>query len=304
MPVAITIGDPSGIGPEIIVKSLRKISLKLREKIILIGDKKIFLKAGWNSNLSSILEIYVPGFKLIKSKPNSFSGKLSFKAFELGVKLLKNRKISALITAPISKKSWALAQIKYIGHSDYLRDFLKEDFLMAFKKGNINSALLTEHTPLKEVSDYISIKNILLKMKLLIKMSGKFNKARRFIITGLNPHCGDGGVIGDEEIKYIIPAIKKLSKKGLNIFGPYSAADAIKKYIEFNADGALFMYHDQLISSLKLIDNKNDIVHISFNERFIRTSPAHGTAFDIAWQNIADESSMLNSINLTFELLK
>lgn len=304
MPVAITIGDPSGIGPEIIVKSLRKLSPKLREKIILIGDKKIFLKAGWNENLSSILEIYVPDFKLIKSKPNSFSGKLSFKAFELGVRLLKNRKISALITAPISKKSWDLAQIKYIGHTDYLRDFLKEDFLMAFKKGNINAGLLTEHIPLKNVSDYVNVENIFLKMKLLIKMSGKFNKAKKFIIAGLNPHCGDGGVIGNEEIKHIIPAIKKLSKKELKIFGPYSADNAIRKYIEFRADGALFMYHDQLISTLKLIDNKNNIVHISFNEKFIRTSPTHGTAFDIAWKNIADESSMLNSVKLTFELLK
>jgi len=116
------------------------------------------------------------------------------------------------------------------------------------------------------------------------------------MVAGLNPHCGDNGVIGQEEFREIIPAIREINKAGINVFGPYNSDDILKKYSDKKAIGGFFMYHDQLIPLLKFLGDKNDIVHITWGLDFVRTSPAHGTAFDIAYKNTADETSMYEAI--------
>ncbi len=133
-------------------------------------------------------------------------------------------------------------------------------------------------------------------MELLEKK--KVNK--KILITGINPHCGEGGIIGNEEEKVIKPVIKNLRKKGFFIEGPFNSDDILKKYLERKAGGALFIYHDQLIPLLKFLDKKNNIVHLTWGLGFIRTSPTHGTAFDIAGKGLADETSMFEAIKEAF----
>ncbi|MBP7795914.1 MAG: 4-hydroxythreonine-4-phosphate dehydrogenase PdxA [Elusimicrobiales bacterium] len=303
MSILITQGDASGIGPEITVRALRRFSEKDRRKIVLVGSKAVFMENGWDSNLCSLIETSVSNFKLVKGKENVFSGRLSFKVFETAVKLAEKKKIDAIVTAPISKKAWALAGIKYVGHTDYLRDRFKKELLMCFKKGEINTALLTEHVALRDVSRFVKKNNIISKLKLFKSMTDAFACNSQLMVAGLNPHCGDDGVIGKEEVKEIIPAIRATNKAGVDVIGPYNPDDLLKKYNNKKAGGGFFMYHDQLIPLLKFLNNKNDIVHITWGLDFVRTSPAHGTAFDIAYKNTADETSMYEAIKIAMDMV-
>lgn len=304
MKVLITQGDPKGIGPEVIVKALKRLPLDKRRKIILIGDKKTFERFGWNSNLCPLIALSY--LKPHRKKEMSFkeAGEISFKALELSIKLIGKNKKLALVTAPISKKSWNIAGIKYLGHTDYFRKRFKKELLMCFSKQNINTALITEHIPLKEVHKHIKKRNILSKSLIFLDMIKKEKRKPKILFAGLNPHCGETGLLGKEEISELIPAINFLKKKGIKAKGPFNPEDIFSIYNKDKAAGAIFMYHDQLIPLIKTINKINDIVHITWGLGFIRTSPTHGTAFDISGRNIADETSMLNAIEKAISLSK
>jgi len=304
MKVLITQGDPKGIGPEVIVKALKILPANKRKKIILIGDKKTFERFGWNSNLCSLIGI--SHLSPYRKKEISFkeAGEISFKALELSIKLIEKNKKLALVTAPISKKSWNTAGIKYMGHTDYFRKKFKKELLMCFSKQDINTALITEHMPLKEVHKHIEKRNIVSKSLIFLDMIKKEKRKVKILFAGLNPHCGETGLLGKEEINELIPAINFLKKKGINAKGPFNPEDIFYIYNKENAAGAIFMYHDQLIPLIKMLNRTNDIVHITWGLGFIRTSPTHGTAFDIAGKNIADETSMLNAIEKAMNLSK
>jgi 4-hydroxy-L-threonine phosphate dehydrogenase PdxA len=297
----ITEGDPSSISPEIIVKSLKKLPLKIREKIILIGEEKSLKKYGFNSNLCSFLPTTIPNFKLIKG-PNRYGGEISFKFLEIALKILKSKRAKALVTGPISKKAWDLASIKYCGHTEYFRSYFKKDLLMSFVNDKIKTALILEHIPLSDVSRLIT-KNLIIKKSILFKaLLKKLKCSDKIFIAGINPHCGDGGFIGDDEIKKVIPAIRTLRRKGIKVFGPYNPEDVFDK-AENNQGGGLFMYHDQLLGLIK-IKYRLDIIHITFGLDFIRTSPTHGTAFDIAGKNIANFMPMYNAILKAYNMVE
>jgi 4-hydroxythreonine-4-phosphate dehydrogenase len=295
----ITEGDPSSISPEIIVKSLKKLPSQIRNKIILIGEETSLKKYGFNLELATLLPTTIPNFKLLKG-PNALSGELSFKFLEIGLKILKSKRAKALITGPISKKAWEVAGIKYRGHTEYFRSYFKKELLMSFIGKNIKTALVFEHVPLRSIPNLINKKLIIRKANLFKKLLGLLNSDEEIIITGLNPHCGDGGVIGDEEIKHIIPAVKELKEKRIKTSGPFNPEDVLKK-IEGRRKGGLFLYHDQL---LPLIKTKYfpEITHITFGLDFIRTSPVHGTAFDIVGKNRADFMPMYNAIMTAYKI--
>jgi len=297
--ILITEGDPSSISPEIIVKSLKKLPLNIRKNIILIGEEKSLKKYGFTWDLCFLLPKTLPKFKLLKG-PNAYSGELSFSFLEIALKILKSRRAKALVTGPISKKAWELAGIKYLGHTEYFRNYFKKDFLMSFINDNIKTALISEHLPISKVPKIINkdlIVNKCILFKDLLKALGLKSK---ILITGLNPHCGDSGVIGDEEIKKIIPAIKKLREKRIRVCGPYNPEDVFKR-IENTPNAGLFMYHDQLLSILK-IKYQSNIVHITWGLDFVRTSPTHGTAFDIVDKNLADFMPMYNAIMMAYKI--
>lgn len=300
MKILITSGDPKGIGPEVIIKAIKKLDHIKRKDIILIGELSSFKKAGWNSNTVKLIPL---AFVDEKKMDDYTAGLISFKAIQLALKLIRSKKSNGIVTGPISKKNWDIAGIKYKGHTEYFRSIFKKDLLMCFSKRHINTALLTEHIPLKDVSKHITRDAIISKAMMFRDMIKIKEKRINILFAGLNPHCGDGGVIGREEIKEIIPAINYL-KKYMEVSGPFNPSDIFKNYEKLNATGAFFFYHDQLLSLIKMIDKKNDVVHITWGLDFVRTSPAHGTAFDIAGKNIADETSMLKAIEMAFDLLE
>jgi 4-hydroxythreonine-4-phosphate dehydrogenase len=302
--IAITLGDPLGIGPEITVKALKSKELRSSFIPIVIGEPESLKKAGWNSNLSHFINTADQKLNLKTNKPNKVAGLISFKAVKTAVKLALAKKVDAIVTAPISKEAWKMAQIKYTGHTDFFRQDLKSQPLMAFISGNIRAALLTEHISLKDVSSNIDKKLIIEKTKLFNKALKTLGiKNPKICACSLNPHSGDNGLMGNEEIKIFTPVIKALKQKGINIQGPYPTDSAWLKHINGNFDGILANYHDQALAPLKIIAKGHNFAHWTYGLDFIRTSPAHGTAFDIAGRKQASHQSMLTAILFALKLI-
>ncbi len=311
----ITLGDPSGISPEIFLKSLSSLKKGI---FILYGSKSILEKHSKLLNLdfqiieiSSSEEAKKEGIYLINindknyqiGKPSKETGKASIDYLNRAVKDVLNKKIDAVITLPISKKYIMEAGFKYAGHTDYLAEISKtKEYLMVLLCEKMKVALVTTHIPLKDVPKNITKEKIVSKAMLLHKeLKSKFKiKNPKIALLGLNPHAGDGGNIGTEEIEIIKPAVEYLKEKKINITDPLSADTAFNRYSEF--DAYLAMYHDQGLIPLKLLCFKK-AVNITLGLPFIRTSPDHGTGFDIAGRGIADHSSFLEAVKLAKKLV-
>ncbi len=289
--VAISIGDLNGIGLEIALKSHEKI--KKYVKPIYCINREMLLQG------ANLLKIKIPNdfeieevegnFEINPGKIDAKSGEYSFKSFQKAIKLAKENKVDAITTLPIHKEAWNKAGIKYKGHTEVLRDIFKKDAIMMLGCSKMYVALFTEHIPLKEVANKVK-KEKLIKFFIDFYNSTNFKKIG---VLGLNPHAGDGGVLGDEEIKEIIPAINEANKilKKEIFYGPLVPDTA------FNKKEGIFiaMYHDQGLAPLKAL-YFDESINVSLNLPILRTSVDHGTAFDIAYKGIAKNKSYINAI--------
>jgi len=289
--VAISIGDLNGIGLELALKAHKDIK-KYVKPIYCINKKMLFQGAKLlNIEIPKDFEIEeVEGeFEINPGTVSAKSGKYSFDSFKKAIELAKEKKVDAITTLPIHKEAWAKAGIKYKGHTEVLRDVFKKDAIMMLGCPKMYVALFTEHIPLKKVHKKIK-KNNLIKFLIDFYNSTKFEKVG---VLGLNPHAGDGGVLGDEEIKEIIPAIKNANKI-LNkeiFYGPLVPDTAFSK-----REGIFVaMYHDQGLAPLKAL-YFDESINVSLNLPILRTSVDHGTAFDIAYKNKANTKSYINAI--------
>ncbi len=311
--IAITIGDPGGIGPEIILKSLLNFNLK-KTNFIIIGNYKIFQHCldslGLNLNLKAItsldevsngvinvIDIGIKG-NFTQKSTSKINAILAFESILTAIKFALKKKIDAIVTAPISKSGFKLAGIDFPGHTEILAHYTKtKDYRMMFIGKKLKVILHTIHIPLKSIFSHITkeslIKTVIIGNKFL-KEKAKINNPNIFI-SGLNPHAGENGLIGDEEIKHIIPAIEELKKNGINVSGPYPPDTIFYEAMDKNADLVVALYHDQGLIAVKTLDFHGSI-NVTVGIPFIRTSPDHGTAFNIAWENKANPQSMINAI--------
>ena len=312
----ITLGDPTGISSEILLKSIKDLPKGI---YILYGSKKLLEKTSKLFNLDNpFIEINSPeeakkeGFYLINvydrdfelGKPSVESGKASVLYLENATKDILNKKLNGIITLPISKEYILKAGFKYKGHTDYLANISNtKEYIMMLLCEKLKVALLTTHIPLKDVYKYITKENLKSKLNLLIKeLQNKFKiKNPKIAVVALNPHASDNGNIGDEEIKVINPVIEEFKSKGFNIIGSLSPDTAFINYKNF--DSYLSMYHDQGLIPLKLLCFKTG-VNITLGLPFIRTSVDHGTGFDIAGKNLADPTSFIEAVKLAVKLAK
>ncbi|WP_029521795.1 4-hydroxythreonine-4-phosphate dehydrogenase PdxA [Persephonella sp. KM09-Lau-8] len=312
--IAISLGDPAGISPEILVKGSKKLP---EASYIIYGSQKAIEKAkeitgqsfGYslisspeeaNSKDFFLINIYDKDFQ--PGKPNIESGKAAVLFLENAVKDTLRKKVDALVTLPISKQYIMEAGFKFAGHTDYLAHVSGvKNYIMMLMCDELKVALATTHIPLKDVPKAIKKENLISKIKLLDKeLKNKFRiNSPKIAVLGLNPHAGDGGNIGTEEIEIIQLAIDTLRKEGFNVTGVLSADTAFNRRDEFDAYFA--MYHDQGLIPLKLLCFKKAI-NITLGLPFIRTSPDHGTGFDIAGKNIADPSSFVEAVKLAYKL--
>ena len=302
-PLCITLGDPSGVGPEITAKALNFLNKKkITIHFIVIGSKIAFNKACYNLNISndiSNIKDFIDFNEEIKfdSKPSSIGGTISYKSICKAAELYKKKKIRAIVTGPISKESLHLAGHKFDGHTGLLGSLfnIEEPFLMLANK-RFSTLHITCHKPLKEAISLITKKKIIEVVETGHKHLLKLKKTNpRIAVCGLNPHAGENGIFGLEEINEIIPAIQILCKKGFNIVGPISPDIIFREAVQKKFDLVIANYHDQGHIPVKLL-YFDQSVNVTLGVPFIRTSVDHGTAFDIAYKNIASAKNMLNAI--------
>ena len=293
--IAISIGDLNGIGAEIALRSHNEIN-KLCEPIYCV-DKQMLVQA------SKLLDLSLPNdmnsqnigntFSITPQKVDAKSGVYSFSSFKKALQLVSEEKADAVCTLPIHKEAWSLAGIEYKGHTEYLREFTGEDTIMVLGCEDLYVALFTEHIALKDVAQKINTASLVEFFTLFYEKM----KKEKIGVLGLNPHAGDNGVIGKEEI-IIEKAIKDINSKiGKEVFhGALVPDTAFTPNSLKNYNTLIAMYHDQGLAPLKAL-YFDESINISINRKIIRTSVDHGTAMDIAYQNASPSTkSYLNAI--------
>lgn len=315
--IAITMGEPGGVGPEVIVKALQSSKSGKRFTPVVIGNADVMREAVKMTGLpvrirtiSNISDLraetgYIDIFDIRsrlpakKGLPSKTSGKAILKYIKKAVELALNNEVSAIVTAPISKESLKMAGAKWPGHTEMLADLTNtSNFAMMFASKKLNVILSTIHISLKDVPKKINEELVLRTIKLAWTGSGMLGiKEPRIAVAGLNPHAGEAGIMGREETKAIVPAINKARKEGINASGPYPPDVVFHKALNKEFDMIVCMYHDQGLIPFKMLAFETG-VNVTVGLPVIRTSPDHGTAFDIAWQNKANPSSMIEAIKL------
>lgn len=320
--VGITHGDFNGIGYEIIIKTLMEPRMLEICTPVVYGSSKIasyHRKAlninDFNFNLVKKAEFASPKrqnivncteqeVKIDIGESTEIAGKLSLTALEMSVEDLKNKHIDVLVTAPINKKNIQSGSFAFKGHTEYLAErFGASNYLMMMVARNFRIGFVTGHVPVKNISETLTEELILRKLIVmnnsLIRDFGIIKP--KIALLGLNPHSGDEGVIGNEENSVIIPAMKKAQNENILCFGPYSPDGffATLKYRQF--DGVLAMYHDQGMIAFKIIAF-DEGVNFTAGLPIVRTSPAHGTAYEIAGKNMASPESFRNAIYLACDI--
>jgi len=301
--VGITMGDPSGIGPGIISSALPV--LKGLADFVVIGDKWVInqltdAKCLAHQTARFIDLNNVPRKSFSFGKIKAAYGKASMEYLDQSIALIKNNIIDCLVTCPISKESISMAGFNYAGHTEYLAGRTNtKDFVMMLLNKDFRFSLVTRHIPLKDVAGQINQEKICKTVSLSHEYLKKIFliKNPRIVTCGLNPHASDNGIIGNEENKIIKPALKKLRLKFKYLDGPMPADTAVLKAKEKQYDCVIAIYHDQALIPLKLSSRQTG-VNMTLGLPFIRTSPLHGTAFDIAGTNKADPASLIEAIKL------
>ncbi|MCC7299651.1 MAG: 4-hydroxythreonine-4-phosphate dehydrogenase PdxA [Verrucomicrobia bacterium] len=294
--IGITCGDINGIGPEIALKAVSKYR-NADVEFVLIGPEQVFSGSGhWNIPFSGNLS---PG------NITAEASKTAVAAIERAVRGCLDGELDAMVTAPICKEGLKLAGVNYPGHTEMIAKLTgtKRYGMMLMGRG-LRVMLATRHLPLRAVADSLTQENILEAIELTgetLKWFGLPNG--RIGVCGLNPHAGDGGALGDEETTLIEPAIKAARAKGFNAVGPVPADVIFFQALQKSYDAIVAMYHDQGLGPLKM--HAFDCgVNLTTGLPIIRTSPDHGTAFNIAGKNIANPDSMIAAIETAIELSK
>ena len=301
--IGVTLGDPGGIGPEIILKSLQSRS---SAKIVVFGSKKVLL------HHSSVLQLPFPDVDLVDidnvldpyfgPRPQ-IAGAASIEYLERAFHFYHQGKIQAIVTCPIHKESWHLSGYHYPGQTEYCAAKTQtSEFCMLMAGKHFRIALLSTHLSLQEALALIRQAEIEKKLRLLDREFRKLGFDHPKIgCAALNPHASEAGAFGDEEMKQIIPAIEAVRKENIFVDGPiapeviFRVASAQQKWVVL-----LALYHDQAMIPLKLIDFEHS-ANVTLGLPLIRTSPDHGTAFDIAGKGIAHAGSMHYAIDLAIE---
>lgn len=308
--IVLTCGDVNGIGPELVLKVFNNKNLLNQFDIKVIGPKRVF---DYYSKLLKIKKIQerdildLPAFKDIEIKTgevNAIAGKVSGDAIKLGIELCRKKYFDALVTLPINKEALNLGGYNYQGHTEMLSHLTssKDIFMLMYSKA-IKVVPFTIHIPLKKVFSSISGHKLTEKIITINNSLVKTFKIKkpRIAVLSLNPHCGDGGLIGNEEIKIIEPAIASLINAGFNIGGPFSADGFFSNHNYRKFDVVVSLYHDQGLIPFKILAGDSG-VNFTGGLKIIRTSPSHGTAYNIAGKGIAKDTSTIEAIKLAGKL--
>jgi 4-hydroxythreonine-4-phosphate dehydrogenase len=318
--VGISIGDLNGIGSEVVLKTFEDIRmLELCTPVIFANVKMLsFVKKSFESTVMfhgidnldqiiigkiNVLNVWIEGFDIEYGASNDVVGKYAIKSFVAATKALKEGLVDVLVTAPINKYNVQSEGFKFPGHTDYLNQELEGNALMLMVQNNLRVGLMTDHIPVNEVASHLTedlVRQKIETVKQALIQDFSISKPK-IAVLGLNPHAGDGGVIGKEEDEIIKPVIKKMFEKGTLVFGPYPADGFFGsgQYEQF--DAVIATYHDQGLIPFKTLSFGNGVNYTAGLNK-IRTSPDHGTAFDIAGKGIADFNSFKEAVYLAIDI--
>lgn len=325
--VGITMGDASGIGPEVIAKALASLGRLGLAYFLVIGDGGVFRSAidelRIPLNLTTIDHINDAVFdhkhsialldmknlklrELRRGEVNPACGRASIEYIQEAVKLALERRIDAVVTAPISKEAVKLAGFDWPGHTEFLAHLTEtEDFAMMVVGGPLKVVLVTTHLALQKVSESITQAKVYRTVELTHRwLKGNFGLlSPRIGVSSLNPHCGEAGIFGNEEAEKIRPAVERAKAEGIDARGPIPSDALFKQAYKGQYDAVIAMYHDQGLIPIKMIAGEVG-VNVTLGLPLIRTSPAHGTAFDIAGRGEASPRSMIKAIEMAIDLIK
>lgn len=321
--IGITIGDVNGIGPEVIIKSLADQRILSHFIPIVYGSSKVLSYYRKALDVKDLNYTQLSGDKIHPNKINvvncwdemieinpgeitEAAGKASLQALEKAVEDLKNGLIDAVVTAPINKNNIQSDKFNFPGHTEFFTNsFEVSESLMFLTGKDLRVGVVTGHIPLKDVSSKLTKELILKKLGIMeqsLKTDFGISKPR-IAVLGLNPHAGEGGLLGDEEEEIIRPAVKEMKNKGKLIFGPFPSDGFFGKGDHKKFDAILAMYHDQGLIPFKTMEFETG-VNFTAGLPIVRTSPDHGTAYDIASKNEANASSMREAVYLAYDICK
>lgn len=334
--IAITIGDPLGIGPEVIVKALAVSDLRRRARFRIFGVESALAQAAreakiepfwWRVDHESPLvdtttahDVVVLdwerrhgefGLARLPHAPAKLTGELSFVFCDAAISSAKRpesdpQHVDAIVTGPISKQAWAMAGFgRFPGHTELLATrFAARRSAMMFVSPKLNVVLATVHLPLMEIRDIFTIGVVFDAIDLGNEaMKRRGIRRPKIAVCGLNPHAGEGGLLGDEETRIIEPAIRVANDAGIDARGPFPGDTIFLSAVKGEWDLVVAMYHDQGLIPVKLLD-RDRAVNVTLGLPTVRTSPDHGTAFDIAGKSRADSGSMGAAIELAVEMAR
>lgn len=317
--IAVPLGDPAGIGPEIVVKSINSKEVFNAARCVIIGDKKVIdnameftninLKVNLISkpsegvfeegilNLIDLDNVNMDEFKL--GQVSGMCGKAAYDYIEKSIELANAHEVAAVSTTPINKESLQAGDIPFIGHTEIFGELTKtEDPLTMFEVRGMRVFFLTRHVSLREACDLVTkdrIVDYVKRCKDVLKILGV--EEGTMAVAGLNPHSGENGLFGYEEVNEVSPAVEVLQKEGYDVVGPIGADSVFHMALQGRFNSVLSLYHDQGHIATKTLDFERTIA-ITGGMPILRTSVDHGTAMDIAGKGIASEVSMVEAILL------
>jgi 4-hydroxythreonine-4-phosphate dehydrogenase len=322
--IGITIGDLNGVGPEVVLKALDDNRLLSLITPVIYGSARAvsFFKKSMNMEEFNFLQVKSKGqfapkhinvvncweetIEINPGKPSVDTGRAAFKAIEYACTELKEGLIDALVTAPIDKNTIHSESFPFKGHTEYLTDFFgAQESLMLMCSENLRVGLVTEHIAVRDIPTFITKERIQSKILLLEQSLQKdFGISKpKIAVLALNPHAGDGGLLGKEEEEVIRPLIIELKNKGKLVSGPFPADGFFGSNAARKFNGVMAMYHDQGLVAFKALNFESG-VNFTAGLNVIRTSPDHGTGYSIAGKNLAHEGSMREAIYAACDILK
>lgn len=318
--VGISIGDLNGVGTEIILKTFEDARMMEMCTPVIFGNVKVlsFVKKNFELTCNlhgidsldqlvigkiNVLNVWKESVNIEFGKNDETIGQYAIKSFTEAVAALKAKKIDVLVTAPINKYNIQSEDFKFPGHTDYLDKELDGDALMLMVQDNLRVGLLTDHIPVNEVSAHLTealIRKKLITVNNSLKQDFGVNKPK-IAVLGVNPHSGDNCVIGKEDDEVVKPALKKLFEEGVLVFGPYSADSFFGSGQYEKYDAVIAAYHDQGLIPFKTLAFGGGVNYTAGLEA-VRTSPDHGTAYDIAGKGLADNNSFKEAVYMALDI--
>ena len=322
--IAVTLGDPAGIGPEIVVKALDSFDRSESFDVIVVGEETVFSRAlrdaGVSDDYSRVGKSF-DGFHEGESKVfvnldnldgevtsgdvDAEAGRASGEFIEFGVELCKRGIADAISTAPINKQSFSAGGFDWPGHTEFLADLTDtKHFEMSFFAGKLCVVLLSRHLPIREAIENVSTESVSKLIRFTDESLGSLiGKRPRIAVAGLNPHASDGGLFGSDEKEKILPAVEETRAAGVWVSGPHSPDTIFLRGYNGEFDAVIALYHDQATIPVKCL-SFGKAVNVTLGLPIIRTSVDHGTAYEIAGKNQADSGSMKAAIKLAVQLAR